>query len=145
MSDPISISGTAVGALSLTISVCQGLISYLDDWRSYKHEVAGTLLQLDNIVQTLKFLEEFTSAPQSSHRTSGIVERHIANCASSIEELHRFWEKHCYVDPKAPFTNLRDKSKRLTFPFHKSTWEDLKSTVNTMQMSLGIALHASNL
>ena len=138
-------AGTAVSFVSLGISVCQGLISYLDDFKSYNREVPGTLQQLESIEHTLKVLDTVACGPGSSPQIREIVATHIAICSSGIQELRTFWEKHCFVPSDTSANVLRTQKTRMSFPFHKSTWSKLKQALNTLQIGLITALQAAQL
>ncbi|KAF2234764.1 hypothetical protein EV356DRAFT_501345 [Viridothelium virens] len=56
MSDPFTIASSTVGFISLGIQVTQGLITYLQDWRSRDSDVATTVLTLQDLEQTLEHL-----------------------------------------------------------------------------------------
>lgn len=57
MSDPISLAGTAIGVVSLGLSVCQGLISYYSTFRDCPRDAANMLEKLEGLKDVLEVLE----------------------------------------------------------------------------------------
>lgn len=53
----MDVAGTAVGIASLGITVCQGLLSYYDAWRSYDHDISSTYSDVDDLSKTLILLK----------------------------------------------------------------------------------------
>lgn len=58
MSDPLSISASAAGLISLGLEVTKGLIQYYESWKDSHDNVATMLESLEALFKTLKLLNE---------------------------------------------------------------------------------------
>lgn len=90
MSDPISLAGTAVGVVSLGLSVCQGLISYYSAVRDCPKEAKNMLQKLEGLKDVLEVLEDvFQSHDTLRTETAAVktAKRSIQACKSGLEQL----------------------------------------------------------
>jgi hypothetical protein len=53
----MDVAGTAVGIASVSIQVCQGLLSYYDAWKSYDSDVSSTYNGIADLSKTLTILK----------------------------------------------------------------------------------------
>ena len=53
----MDVAGSAVGIASLGIQICQGLLSYYDDWKGYHSDISSTYESIDDLSRTLILLK----------------------------------------------------------------------------------------
>jgi len=67
----LDVAGGAVGIISLGIQVCQGLLSYYHDWKSYGGNIDGTYKTIAGLEKTFKLINEsLTSTVLDRQRAS---------------------------------------------------------------------------
>lgn len=71
MADLASLAGTAVGVISLGIQVCQGLVSYYKNWKSFDDDIAHLYAKIDGLRITLENLEH--TLPKLRHLNANIM------------------------------------------------------------------------
>ncbi|KAL8788612.1 MAG: hypothetical protein Q9195_007207 [Heterodermia aff. obscurata] len=58
MGDPFSVAASAVSVVSLGIQVCQGLLSYYDDFKSFDDTINSLCQKIENLRATFEICEE---------------------------------------------------------------------------------------
>ena len=66
MADPLSITGVAVGLVSLGLEVCQGLTEYYESWKTHDDDIRRALEKIDSLSSTLRALEGILNQPDVS-------------------------------------------------------------------------------
>lgn len=56
MADPLSFTGTAVGIVSLVLSVWNGLLQYYSAWKDFDNDVLDIYNRLEDLSKTFKLL-----------------------------------------------------------------------------------------
>jgi hypothetical protein len=85
MTDPFSVAGSAVGVASLGIRVCQGLISYYQDWKSQDDDIKAAVRSLEDLEQTLELLHSILN--KSDHVSTAHAIQLGVKVADGIREL----------------------------------------------------------
>ncbi len=152
MAESISIAGTAVGVMSLGITVCQGLFQYYsacrdgpEDITALRSSLAGLISTLDGLSRTMKN-DRFDSASRAH------VQRCLADCDEAVQNLSRELNK---VNLEAPQSaggsssssssrlsvkaKLSKTGKKLLYPFRESTIKKLRGYVEEMCENLSMA------
>lgn len=57
MADPLSLTGTVVGIVSLGIQVSNGIIQYYNQWKNYDSDINSTDQMVDQLRTTFSLLE----------------------------------------------------------------------------------------
>ena len=58
MSDPFSVAGSAVGVISLGISVCQGLVTYCSQYKSFNDGISNMIRKVQGLNDILAALHD---------------------------------------------------------------------------------------
>jgi hypothetical protein len=139
-------AGSAVGIASLGVQVCQGLLSYYHDWRSYHDDIASACDKVGSLERTLTLLRESLNQPFLDAKRKARVQASLISCRSSTHAL----EKRCAkLQASAQPSGLREKAaavtKRALYPFKASTLAKVSETVNDLLDQLSLAVQALHL
>ena len=63
MADPFSVAASAVSVVSLGIQVCQGLLSYYSDYKSYNDDVSSLYKKVEDLRLTLEICDDILYKP----------------------------------------------------------------------------------
>src|SRR6266511_2160973 len=106
MADPFSVAGSAVGVISLGISVCQGLLQYYASWRDYGDDIVATMRLLEGLMTSFQSLKLVVESPDFKPELVGQLKEKIMNCEDGVERLRKKIEKIKKEDP----TSLQKKA-----------------------------------
>ncbi|KAF2117923.1 hypothetical protein BDV96DRAFT_685560 [Lophiotrema nucula] len=142
MGDPFSVAGTAVGITSLGIQICQGLVQYYSQFRSYHDDIESAIQRLEGLEGILKALESVKSKVEmDNHEPSEQLQLAMRACEACLKKLELQLKK-C-GETKIPGT-LKDRAnmarKRLLWPFKRDTLKDLQGTLDRLQHNLQLSL-----
>lgn len=145
MSDPVSLAGTAVGIVSLGLSVCQGLASYYSQVRDCPKETRNILQKIEGLNDVLEVLEDVFR----SHHGLKTVEtaavktatQNILACKSGLEELMDITEKCEATSAKSG----RDLINRMSYPFKRDTIKAILEHVDSLQSNLDTSINILHL
>ncbi|KFZ04968.1 hypothetical protein V501_08817 [Pseudogymnoascus sp. VKM F-4519 (FW-2642)] len=134
------LAGTAVGAISLGIQVCQGLVEYYGSWKDAPRDVA-------RMCQSIRSLEERLNAVNTVVKNNGIasqagsgVQSGIDSCVASIAELQSQLIKVQEISGPSIWSKVHGHGRRLLYPFRESTLLKLNGIVAEMRENLSFAL-----
>jgi hypothetical protein len=134
------LAGTAVGAISLGIQVCQGLVEYYGSWKDAPKDVA-------RMCQSIRSLEERLNAVNTVVKNNGIasqagsgVQSGIDSCVTSIAELQSQLTKVQEISGPSIWSKVHGHGRRLLYPFRESTLLKLNGIVAEMRENLSFAL-----
>ena len=139
MGDPLSITASAAGFISLGITVCQGLIDYCQAFAGQYRDVRVVVQDLQDLKKSLTSLQD-----SLTHRPDllNLVLPYIDRLKVRIEELQPIlgrFEKH--VSEQHAFTDkVKTAAQRTLYPFKKATLSKLQDTVRQAQDNLKLAL-----
>jgi hypothetical protein len=146
--DPLSVSGTAVGVVSLGLTVAQGLLSYYGAWDTYHTDLDAMKQNLELFKATLQSLNNYllqTTGPSVSVNKIN-VENVVLSCSGNITKLNAMLSD-CRTN-QAP-QNTKEKveilAQRLLYPFRRSTLKDMSKTIDDLQLNLTTALQVMEL
>lgn len=138
MTDPVSAAGFAIGAVSLGIQVCQGLVSYYADWKSYDDDVDRIFGKLRGLKETLENLKNGMMKVQSANaKELEDVNKKILSCDDSIHRLQAVLKK-CRSSPTP--NRVQKFVQKTLYPFRKTTLHELDAIVRDLQGKLHTAL-----
>jgi hypothetical protein len=139
MSDPVSLAGTAVGIVSLGLSVCQGLVSYYSTFRDYSKETKNMLQKLEGLKDVLQVLEDFFQYHDDLRTETAAVKtakRNILACKRGLGQLEDIMDK-CKATPVKP---ERDFLNRALYPFRRDTIKAVLEHVESLQSNLDTSI-----
>jgi hypothetical protein len=139
-------AGSAVGVASLGIQVCQGLVSYYHDWRSYHEDISAACDKVSGLERTFALLKETLNQASLNAEQTAQVRDSLLSCKDSIGAL----EKRCAkLQASGQPTSFRERkiavTKRTVYPFKASTLAKVSEAVNDMLDQLSIAVQSLHL
>lgn len=141
MADPFSITGSAVGVVSLAIQLCKGLEWYVSGIKDAKDKAERIAADTEELTNLLQLLETIVAKVDPSQSVSTTLTG-IASCAEAIATIR----KKLKLDNQAVHggikSSLKRLGKRMAFPFKDAEIEYWKGVLNTIQQSLQTALLA---
>lgn len=145
MSDPLSASGSAVGIISLGVTVCQGLLQYYASWKDYENDVATAFHSLEGLAKTLQQLEMSSRGRNFEPEILANLEDRIKSCESGIHCLRKKLDKVKAVELPVGSTSwekIRSYGRRAQYPFRESTLAKLREIVSELRDNLDLAVGA---
>ncbi len=105
MADPFSVAGSAVGVVSLSLSVCQGLFQYYNACREGPEDVISLRHSLEGLIRALDVLRSTMNDDTFDRGAQAHVERFVADCSDAVQNLARELDK---IKLKGPPLGGRD-------------------------------------
>lgn len=131
MADPISSAGFAIGAVSLGIQVCQGLVSYYNDWKSCDDDISRIIGKLRGLEKTLKNLKNgMTRCHSADAKEVADVNEKILLCDDGIHRLQAVLDK-CRSLPSS--NGVHKFLQKTLYPFRKTTLHELEVGMSDLQ------------
>ncbi|KAI9708174.1 MAG: hypothetical protein M1820_004128 [Bogoriella megaspora] len=142
MTDPVSITGTAVGVLSLGIQACQGLTEYYRAWEGQDEEISGILGNLLREQDILELLQHTLAKQPPGFCASVIqVEECITQVNTEFIKLDEMLRKCRQVPaPVGAREKARNIAKGLLYPFRRETIRELKEAAGEVGKLLALAV-----
>jgi hypothetical protein len=150
MGDPLSVAGTAVGIVSMGLTVCQGIIDYYSSWKLYNSDIANTYKLVEQLNTTFTLLRDSLESAKPSGSALGLkaseqVETCIVGCEDRIGQLRKKLEKIKGNEPKGGFGRLEAQRLRLLYPFQQGTLGKLRDALLQLADNLEPALQVLNM
>ena len=144
MGDPLSITASAAGFISLGITVCQGLIDYCQAFAGQYRDVRVVVQNLQGLERSLTLLRD-----SLTHRPDllDLVRPYIVTLKGRIDDLQPILDRlreNISSDNVSGLHAFKEKVKTTTqrslYPFKKGTISELQETVRQAQDNLILAL-----
>ncbi|KAH6884132.1 hypothetical protein B0T10DRAFT_518181, partial [Thelonectria olida] len=143
MIDPLSVAGSAVGVISLGITVAQGLFDYYAAFQGQKSDVAHTTKKLSRLLELLESLRQQLERRQSQADDRGILtsmESCMEDCKELIRDLEVELDKFNQAPHQGTMAGLRAAGRRIAYPFRQSTLQKLDEDVDDFISCLSLAM-----
>ena len=134
MGDPLSITASAAGLLSLGLTVCSGLLDYYSAWKDADSNVSTMYESLIALHKTLDLLREKVRHPLLGQKSAERVTESIIVCAASIQGLKSKLDK---IHDAKPGMNAH--IQRARYPFQQKTLQKLLRTILDLRSNLNLA------
>lgn len=132
--------GSAVGVLSLGITVFGGLINYYSAWKDQDANIHTTYLQVENLTATLQQLQS-TLARQAPESPATLqVNNCIQACKAPIDKLSKKLDKIRRNGP-AERGSRSSLFRSTMYPFKQSTLMKLRETISELRSLLNLAVN----
>ncbi|KPA38316.1 hypothetical protein FLAG1_08851 [Fusarium langsethiae] len=127
MADPLSVAGSAVGIISLGITVAQGLFDYYEAFQGQKSDVAHTTKKLSCLLDLLESLRQQLERREPQADDGGIlanVDSCMEDCKEQlIQDLEAELSKFNQAPHRGTMAGLRATGRRIVYPFRQHTTE----------------------
>ncbi|KAJ4423095.1 hypothetical protein N0V82_002224 [Gnomoniopsis sp. IMI 355080] len=143
MADPLSITASVAGLISLGVQVIGGITQYLDAVRERKDDLVLARKQVDLMRELLKLVESVSVKIEPTHNSAAASLKASASVESELKALEQFVRR---IDTKKPSTShaalgkVSLQAKMLTYPFHRPTLVGLLSQLTRVNEMLQAAL-----
>ncbi|KAM0343483.1 hypothetical protein ACHAPU_008514 [Fusarium lateritium] len=148
MADPLSLAGSAVGIISLSIQVCNGLIVYADAIRGRSQDLSDHLDQVQPLLALFKSLELTTTRLETLNpEHAKILHDNMSQTERKLKSLRELLND-VGISPSAT-TDIKGKMKETfrvaIYPVKKSKLEGARQTVQALLGSLTATIQAVGL
>jgi hypothetical protein len=145
MSDPFSMTGSAVGVISLGISVCGGLLDYYRLWKGIDDDATRICEYIDDLNGTLEVLQAIIQRDDFRGESRRLVDERVVSCAAAARELDNVWKKFRDVpnSPKAKY-RISNYFKRSCYPFQEPTLSKIRANASELRDNLSLAVGILN-
>lgn len=143
MADPLSITGTAVGVISLGIQVTQSLVNFYQSYRGQDSDLLRMGERLDGLLEIFQSLEKTLSDRKFQADEGSLVEsieNSIKNCDEVIQELQDECLKFEKISSKGIIAAVKGAGRRATYPFKQSTLQKLDEDIGEIRANLSSAM-----
>ncbi|KAI1857589.1 uncharacterized protein JN550_013158 [Neoarthrinium moseri] len=148
MADPFSLAASAAGIVSLGLTVCSGLASYIDGIRDRKSELSTLSTQAQNLQATLSVLKGAESSIVAMHPAGApALESAFKSVKEQLQALELFLKEQQDASSQSSgmVASLKEQKRKLTFAFHRPTLEKLQKKLDSANGGLQIILHVLGL
>jgi hypothetical protein len=141
MADPFSITGSAVGVVSLAIQLCKGLEWYVSGVKDARDKAKQIAAEMEELANLLELLESIVTKVDPSHTVTA-TRTGIKSCADAITTIRKKLKPGDQASNGGIKSSLKRLGKRLAFPFKEADITYWKDVLNSVQQSLQTALIA---
>lgn len=149
MSDPLSITASVAGLVSLGIQVVGGITKYLEAVRERKTDVASVKTQVVRTQDLLTLVVKVAAKAEPNHSTTAAFLKDSASVQPELQALDELVRKLDTTQLPQPSHEVLGKvyvqAKKLTYPFHRPTMDRLQSQLARVNLMLQAALQVSGL
>ncbi|KAF2718867.1 hypothetical protein K431DRAFT_123484, partial [Polychaeton citri CBS 116435] len=137
----MELAGSAVGFVSLGLQVCQGLLSYYNDWKDYRTDIRSVYESITDLSRTLGLLRTSLGDELLDKERAERVKNCLIPCEYALNELSlKQRELQKYPQPERSRQKTWSEVQRLAYPFKKDTLKKLQETVGQVQERLKLAI-----
>jgi hypothetical protein len=135
-------AGTIVGAVSLGITLCDGIVAYCHTWKHQDDEVKSLTTLCETLKQLLQDIEQCVKSSQTlESRTVEKLNDSLQACAGHCKAVLRLSSKYTTTAAATTWNGrARELAKRLKFPFEKRTLEELKDIMIAFRGNVDTAM-----
>jgi hypothetical protein len=142
MSDPLSITASAAGLVSLAISVCQSLATYYVSWKGYEKDIENLCQYLELVSKNIEHLQTCLDDHEFPTALKQQVEATILACDSAIRALDAELAQVKRTElPESRKEKLKSIVRKTTYPLKESTLKKIRDSLLTLQMTVDSAVN----
>ena len=142
----MAVASSAVGIASLGIQVCQGLLTYYDDWRGYHTDVSSAYDSINDLCRTLALLKGSLNSDELDEEKKDRVKRCLYSCEESLGKLSQKSQKlRKHEQPEGLRQKAWSEVQRAWYPFRASTLAKLREIVVDVRERLKLAVQVLQL
>ncbi|KAL4877125.1 hypothetical protein BJY04DRAFT_222441 [Aspergillus karnatakaensis] len=145
MADSFSVAGSAVGVVSLGLTLCQGFLVYYGPYKSFHEDIDEIWSRIQSLDASLTTLRRVVAEAHPTPVTQAVhlATRNIQNCHQGLEKLGTMLNKCHRICPQntGKASKLKNQYNRLLYPFRQGTLMKLMDTVIWLQSNVELALN----
>ncbi|RYP19450.1 hypothetical protein DL765_003351 [Monosporascus sp. GIB2] len=137
----LGLAASVAGLLSLGLQITGGIIKYLDAFESRQEELAYVRQQNDALTSTLLSIETASSSFQCQHpEFAAAVMQNIQSCQKELSAVEVLHIELADCDTSTWTMRLENKTKKLTYAFHRSKVQQLAQRLQRANEILQLTL-----
>jgi ankyrin repeat domain-containing protein 50 len=144
MTDPLSVTASIVGLLSLGIQVSEALCRFYTSFKGQDTEIARTVDKLGNLSVIFRSIETALQSRLDDDLTR-TIHQSVGNCSDIITELQDEYKHFQAPFPSGIKGTIKASSRRVSYPFRRSTLQKLDEDIQEIRDSLSVALEVLHL
>src|SRR5205809_5154796 len=122
MADPLSVSGSVTGLVSVGITLCQGLMQYYGSYRSCESDISTMLGSVSALSTSLTQLDNAIRSPMFRPDIVATIESSATVCRTGIAALEKKLNKiKTTPKPIDPWDRVKNHARKAMYPFKEST------------------------
>ena len=137
--DPLSVTASIAGVVSLTEIVIRRLFQYVQSVREAKQEISALLRETSNLGGVLRSLEMLARQFETAQLQTEFQTHHINACCSTLNRLEQLLGNH---NPSKTQNALKSLKLKLHWPLSKSQAEEFLEELERHKSTLSLALEA---
>ncbi|KAK4169871.1 hypothetical protein QBC43DRAFT_306787 [Cladorrhinum sp. PSN259] len=147
MSDPVSLAGTAVGVVSLGITICQGVFTYLQSVRGWRQEIKDGVTEVQALLDAFGSLNDLLPDVQKQDsKTAAVLLSCLQKNESRLLDLKKLLEEFNPAgSPSGLKRKMKESVKALRYPFCQGKLQLLQAAVTRLLHSLQLELQLASL
>lgn len=146
--DPLSITGSVVGLISLGIQVTQSPVDFYKAYRDQNSNLRRTTEKLEHLQNVLQTLEDTLLSRRFQEDERDLrkkIESSVTSCDELIQELQGEFQLFEKSSAGGLRNTIRGVGRRVTYPFRQSTLQKLDEAVSEIRTNLSSALSVLHL
>lgn len=147
MTDLFSVASGAIGVISLGLTVCDGLVSYVSTFKGQDQYLDNLSQRADGLNNCLNLLNRSLPSLRTGSADVTIqVEQSLEVCRPSLslleDKLASFRQAQ---GPSLRKDKFKHAAKKAVFPFKRDTLVELSGAIDSLQLNLDTILAVGNL
>lgn len=148
MAEPVGITGTAAGLVSLGLQLYDGINKYLGAVKGRQKDLDSARRLAETMQKCLRAINE---AKESTTDASVTVSDAVSDCVFSCENELKALEalvtrlQGSTTPAETLSAKAKEKARKYTFPFHRDSILELEGRLHSTNQVLQTALHALGL
>jgi hypothetical protein len=143
--DAFSVTGSAVGVISLGLSICQGLLAYYGPFTAFHEQICDVESRITALEGILKVLERvlnegFAQFGSSTAQSTTVALGSIWSCQDGLNRLQIILQKCTQTNGSNICTGFSRQVNRLLYPFRRETLMALMELLDWLQATLNTSL-----
>jgi hypothetical protein len=134
-------TGTTLGAVSLTLQVAQGLLTYYDLWQGCDGDIQELQRSLLWLTNTFTQLELTLEKPQLPEEIVSIIRISINGCRDNISKLYEILNKVKIVgSPSGIRAKFKAMNRQSLYIFHSKEIKSLQKILDSLKDEFSLAV-----
>ena len=141
----MEVPSLAIGAVSLGITVCDGIIRYCRDWNR-QHDNVRTLEESTNglksaLLEAQQLMQQHPTLDPANFTT---LNDSVRACNDQISQVQKISDKYAEQQASGKREKLKVAVQRLKFPFEAKVLDELREVIDTFRANVDLALGLLN-
>ncbi|TDZ21619.1 hypothetical protein Cob_v005491 [Colletotrichum orbiculare MAFF 240422] len=148
MAEPVGITGTAAGLVSLGLQLYGEISKYIDAVKGRKRDLATASRHAETLRICLTAIDDVVSSNNNSKAAEDAVDSCMLSCKDEVKELEALITRlrgPISTTPDTFSAKIKEKGRQLSYPFHRESVLMLERRLDSTNGVLRTALHSLEL